>query len=70
MLNTEFVMEDAIAVWKEEGFEEGFANGEAKGREEALSAIIPKLKELGLSAEDIVKATGLKVNEAAAYYEV
>ena len=74
MLTTEFNMEDAIAVWKEEGREEGIAigeaRGEARGREEALSAIIPKLKELGISVEDISKATGLKVNEAAAYYEL
>ena len=62
MLMTEFNMEDAIAVWKEEGREEG--------RKEAFKAIIPRLKELGMSIEDIAKATSLKFNEAAEYYKI
>jgi len=64
MLTTEFKMEDAIAVWKEEGREDGLK----EGREEAFSAIIPKLKELGMSIEDIAKVANIEVNEAARYY--
>jgi len=48
----------------------GIAIGEARGEAKALSTIIPKLKDLGMSIEDIAKATGLKVNKAAAYYDV
>ena len=36
MLTTEFRMEDAIAVWKEEGREEGREEGIKKGREEGI----------------------------------
>jgi len=41
-----------------------------EGRAEALAEIVPKLKDLGLSIEDIAKATGLTVNETVAHYEV
>ena len=57
MLTTEFNMEDAIAVWKEEGREEG----RARGFKEAFSVIIPRLKELGMTVEEIAKATSLEV---------
>ena len=45
MLTTEFNMEDAIAVWKEEGREEG--------REEGLDILARFLRE-GLSLEEAV----------------
>jgi len=89
MLTTEFKMEDAIEVWKEEGREEGLAvglakgeakglaKGEAKGEAKGLvkgeakafSLILPKLKELGMSVEDIEKIASLQVHEATKVYE-
>ena len=53
-----------------EGMEAGETKGKAEGKEEALKEVIPKLKALGMSAEDIAKVTSLKVNETANYYEV
>ncbi|MCL1981570.1 MAG: hypothetical protein FWG53_00560 [Clostridiales bacterium] len=45
---TEFNMEDAIAVWKEEGCEEGIIVGETRGETHVLS-----LLEAGHSIEDV-----------------
>jgi len=47
MLTTEFKMEDAIAVWKEEGFAEGLEKGIEKGLEEGLEKGIEKGLEEG-----------------------
>ena len=62
MLTTEFKMEDAIAVWIEEGREEGREEGEAKGREEGISIggqrvmeLMAKLLREGLSLDDALK---------------
>ena len=58
---TEWNTEEAIAVWREEGHEEGFEKGIEKGRTENALATARKLKEMGLSAEQIAEATGLDV---------
>ena len=52
MLTTEFVMADAIEVWKEEGREEGIEIGREEGREEDMLRII-SLLEAGKSIEEI-----------------
>jgi predicted transposase YdaD len=48
MLTTEFKLEDAIAIWKEEGIEEGIE----RGREEGMLKVLALLKS-GYSPEDI-----------------
>ena len=66
MLSYEYNHADEIAYRAEESKEEGRQEGKA----EALSEIVPKLKSLGLSVEDIAKATGLTIHETAERYEV
>ena len=59
---TEWHLEDALAVEREEGREEGLSKGReeglSKGRE-ALLETARKLQAMGLSAEQIVAVTGL-----------
>ena len=57
MLTTEFVMADAIEVWKEEGREEGLE----EGREEGMRAVL-SLLESGKTVEEIKAAIGLGLN--------
>ena len=58
MLTTEFNMEDAIAVWKEEGLEEG------------RTEIVQKMKAGGMSIEDVSRILSMTVNETKQYYEI
>ena len=51
MLTTEFKMEDAIAVWKEEGFEEGLE----RGRTDTALKLLLK----GYPEAEIIELTGL-----------
>ena len=60
MLTTEFVMADAIEVWKEEGIEEGIEIGRA----EAMQRIISLLEE-GKSIEEIKMAINLMPSSEA-----
>jgi predicted transposase YdaD len=53
MLTTEFKLEDAIQVWKEEGYEEGVEKG--------IRIMIEKMRANGLSDEKIADLTGLTV---------
>ena len=46
-----------------EGEAKGRAEGEAKGKQEKATAIARNLKAMGLSVEDIEKATGLSADE-------
>jgi len=66
MLSYEYNHADEIAYRAEESKEEGRQEGKA----EVLSEIVPRLINLGLSVEDIAKATGLTIHETAARYEV
>ena len=58
-----------IAYAKKEGLEEGHAagvaEGEVKGATAEKEAIARNLKELGLPPEQILKATGLSVEQIA-----
>ena len=53
--------EEGLAIGKAEGREEGRAEGRAEGREEGLKDAAKGMKALGLSDEEISKATGLDV---------
>ena len=55
MLTTEFKMEDAIAVWKEEGFEEGLEKGLERGRTDTALKLLLK----GYPESEIIELTGL-----------
>ena len=62
MLTTEFNLEDAKEVWREEGLEEGLEKGLEKGREEERYKIAVSL--LGLLDDDIIaEKTGLSLSE-------
>jgi hypothetical protein len=67
MLYTEFNIDVAKEVWQGEAWEdgraEGEARGEAKGRAERTAAIARNLFGIGLSLEQISKATGLTREE-------
>lgn len=54
-LEKRYVKEEAF----KEGREAGLAEGEAKGRDAGAREIAHKLKTMGMSAEDILKATGV-----------
>ena len=47
MLTTEFKIEDAIEVWKEEAYEDGFEEGREEGREEGIEKGIVVGREEG-----------------------
>jgi predicted transposase/invertase (TIGR01784 family) len=51
MFATEFVLEDAIKVWKKEGFEEGVEEGKFEVARSMLAE--------GLSTQTVRKCTGL-----------
>jgi predicted transposase/invertase (TIGR01784 family) len=71
MLTTEYKMEEAVQVWKEEGFEEGvekgreegiekgIAKGRAEGREEGKEEMARNLLENGISPDLIARSSGL-----------
>ena len=66
MLTTEFKMEDAIIIWKEEGREEGREEGLTQGREEGRDEVrtqILSLLDSGYSLDE-VKASLLSEHEA------
>ena len=56
-LEKRYVKEEAFKEGEAKGREEGLAEGEAKGRED----VARKLREMGMSAKDILKATGVEV---------
>ncbi|GHT22183.1 hypothetical protein FACS189419_04360 [Planctomycetales bacterium] len=66
------VLATARIEGKAEGLAEGLAEGEAKGKAEGLAegeakgklSVARNLKQMGLSAADIAKATGLSLDEA------
>jgi len=66
MLNYEYNHADEIAYRAYESREEGREEGKA----EALTEVIHKMKERGMSIEDIAQITSLSVKEAAQYYEI
>jgi predicted transposase/invertase (TIGR01784 family) len=70
MLTAEFKMEEAVEVWKEEGFEEGVEKGREEGREEGIEEGIAKVaKNLlanGIPSDIIVKSTGLPMDKIQA----
>jgi hypothetical protein len=55
MLFTEFNMDDAKEIWREEGFEDGMEKGIEKGVEKAARAALAK----GISVSDVADITGL-----------
>jgi predicted transposase/invertase (TIGR01784 family) len=71
MLMTEWNWEDALAVHREEGWEDGWEDGWEKGREDGWEKgredgwekgrreTAKNLKEMGLPVEQIAVATGL-----------
>ena len=62
-LNAIMIQNDVLSTAKLEGLTEGrskgLAEGRAEGREEALLSTARNLKAMGLSMEDISRATGL-----------
>ena len=54
-LEKRYVKEEAFKEGREAGLAEGEARGEAKGRED----VARKLREMGMTPEDILKATGV-----------
>jgi predicted transposase YdaD len=70
MLMTEFNIEDAKKIWREEGYEDGIekgiekgkAEGKAEGRAEGISQMVRLLKEAGvMNFEEISRLSGLSV---------
>ena len=61
MLLTEWNWDDAKEVWQEEAREEGLAEGREEGRAEGLAEAAQKMKDMGLSAEQILTATGVEI---------
>jgi hypothetical protein len=63
MLTAEFKLEDALQVWKEEGFEEGIEKGIEKGREEGKEEMARKmarnLLSKGVPLDIIAQSAGL-----------
>jgi predicted transposase/invertase (TIGR01784 family) len=53
------IQNDVLSTAKLEGLTEGRSKGRAEGREEALLSTARNLKAMGLSMEDISRATGL-----------
>ncbi|MBP5538779.1 MAG: hypothetical protein J6X69_02940 [Bacteroidales bacterium] len=60
-LEKRYVKEEAFKEGREAGLAEGEAKGEAKGRDAGAREIARKLKTMGMSAEDILKATGVEL---------
>lgn len=59
-------LEEGRAEGREEGRAEGRAEGREEGRDEERKKIAANLKAMGLSVDDIAKASGLSVEEASA----
>jgi predicted transposase YdaD len=59
MLMSEWKLEDALVVEREEALEEGFAKGEEKKQHEIAAKALAE----GLSLEIIQKITGLGIDE-------
>jgi predicted transposase/invertase (TIGR01784 family) len=59
MLLTEWNLEEAKVVWREEGIEEGMEKGMEKGMEEGIVAVARNALAEGASVEFIQKITGL-----------
>jgi hypothetical protein len=60
MLMTEFNIEDAKKIWREEAYEDGIE----KGKTEGISQMVRLLKEAGaMSFEEISKLSGLSVSD-------
>jgi predicted transposase/invertase (TIGR01784 family) len=59
MLLTEWKLEDALVVEREEGREEGRVEGWEKGRVETKKEDAKNLLALGVSPATVAKATGL-----------
>ena len=62
MLFTEFDMDTAIKIWKEEGKEEGREEGREEGKKEKQTEIAKNLLDV-LDIETISKKTGLSITE-------
>ncbi len=60
-LEKRYVKEEAFKEGRKEGREEGLAEGEAKGEAKGRKDVARKLREMGMSAEDILKATGVEL---------
>ena len=54
-------VQDAIRCAQQNSLEEGREQGREEGREEALRQAAKKFLEMGISIEDVAKATGLDV---------
>ncbi|MDR1439750.1 MAG: hypothetical protein LBJ10_06990 [Clostridiales bacterium] len=71
MLFTEFNMDDAIQVWKEEGFEDGIEKGREegiekgieKGREEERRSLVRNMHANGMDGAAIAKLTGYSLED-------
>jgi flagellar biosynthesis/type III secretory pathway protein FliH len=67
MLFTEFKLDDAIVVWREEGFEKGVEEGRKEGREEGIEIGIYKVAKnmiaFSTPPEQVAAATGLPLDE-------
>ena len=61
MLTTEFNLQDAILVWREEGLEEGLEKGREKGREEGREEIVLSMLRAGMTPETIAELTSLSL---------
>jgi hypothetical protein len=61
MLMTEWNLEDALVVEREEGREEGLEKGLEKGREEGREEIAKNALKAGASLEFVQKITGLNI---------
>jgi predicted transposase/invertase (TIGR01784 family) len=70
MLYTEWNLEDALAVEREEGLEEGLEKGRQEGWEEGweegVQEIARNFKKLGIPVEQIAQGTGLSPEEITA----
>ena len=53
MLFTEFDIDVAKTIWREEALEEGMEKGRAEGIKEGINSIITNMKALGMSEEQI-----------------
>ncbi len=63
-MTTERDIRNQIAYSREEGLKEGLETGREEGRQQALISTAKKLvKEMGLTAEQAAKATGLTPEE-------
>ena len=57
--------EEVLNRTKAEGMEKGLAEGMQKGMQKGIYTVARNMKQMGLSLEDITKATGLSEKEIA-----